>query len=103
MLLDKLIVDFSTYYNQYQDFLAPENVVAPLYGTVGDNSLSLAALANGDTKVYQAYTNSDVDIASYGASLGLTTKVFGNYDLSGSYTFTKLDFDRELNPDFQVQ
>ena len=101
--LDKLIVDFSTYYNQYQDFLAPENVVAPLYGTVGDNSLSLAALANGDTKVYQAYTNSDVDISSYGASLGLTTKVFGNYDLSGSYTFTKLDFDRELNPDFQVQ
>jgi hypothetical protein len=29
--------------------------------------------------------------------------VLGNFDLSGSYTFTKLDFDRELNPDFQVQ
>lgn len=101
--LDKLVIDFSTYYNQYQDFLSPENVVAPLYGTVGDNSLSLAALANGDFKTYQAYTNSDADIASYGASLGLSAKVFGDFDLSGSYTFTQLDFDREANPDFQVQ
>ncbi len=101
--LDKLVVDFSTYYNKYQDFLSPENVIAPLYGTVGDNSLSLAALQNGDFKTYQAYTNSDADIASYGASLGLSMKVLGNYDLSGSYTFTRLDFDREANPDFQVQ
>lgn len=100
--LDKLIVDFSTYYNQYQDFISPENVVAPLYGTVGDNSLSLLALQNGDVKTYQAYTNSDVDIASYGASLGLTAKVLGDFDLSGSYTYAKLDFDRVANPDFQV-
>jgi outer membrane receptor for ferrienterochelin and colicin len=101
--LDKLVIDFSTYYNQYQDFISPENVLAPLYGTVGDNSLSLAALANDDTVTYQAYTNSDADISSYGAALGLSTKVFGDFDLSGSYTFTKLDFDRAANPDFQVQ
>ena len=101
--LEKLVIDFSTYYNQYRDFLSPENVVAPLYGTVGDNSLSLAAIANGDFNTYQAYTNSDADIASYGASLGLSAKVFGDFDLSGSYTFTRLDFDREANPDFFVQ
>ena len=29
-------------------------------------------------------------------------KVFGNFDLSGSYTFTKQDFDREANPDFDT-
>ncbi len=101
--VDKLVIDFSTYYNSYKDFLSPENVIAPYYGTVGDGSLSLAAISNGDFQTYQAYTNSDVDINSYGASLGLTAKVLGNFDLSGSYTFTKLDFDRELNPDFQVQ
>ncbi len=100
--VDKLIIDFSTYYNSYSNFLAPENVVAPYYGTVGDNSLSLAAVANDDFQVFQAYTNSDVDINSYGASLGLTTKVLGDFDLSGSYTFTRLDFDRVANPDFQV-
>lgn len=109
--LDKLVIDFSTYYNQYQDFLSPENVVAPLYGDVTLQELvpgtqiplALAALNNRDRVVYQAYTNSDADIASYGAALGLTTKVFGDFDLSGSYTFTRLIFDREENPDFQVQ
>lgn len=100
--VNKLIIDFSTYYNKYTDFIAPENVVAPLYGTVGDGALSLAAIANGDFKAYQAYTNSDVDISSYGASLGLSAKVLGNFDLGGSYTYTKLEFDRIANPDFQV-
>lgn len=109
--LDKLVIDFSTYYNQYRDFISPENVVAPLYGDVTLQELvpgtqiplALAALNNRDRVVYQAYTNSDADIASYGAALGLTTKVFGDFDLSGSYTFTRLVFDREENPDFQVQ
>jgi hypothetical protein len=30
----------------------------------------------------------------------VSTKVFGNYDLSGSYTYAKLDFDRDTYPDF---
>jgi outer membrane receptor protein involved in Fe transport len=29
-------------------------------------------------------------------------KVLGNFDLGGSYTFTKLDFDREANPDVML-
>ena len=59
-------------------------------------------MLTGDFQTYQAYTNSDADISSYGASLGLSAKVLGNYDLSGSYTYTKLEFDRVANPDFQV-
>ncbi|AUC83113.1 TonB-dependent receptor domain-containing protein [Lacinutrix sp. Bg11-31] len=99
---DKLIVDFSTYYNKYQDFISQEVVIAPYYGTVGDNGLSIAAIANGDYQAYSTYTNSDVDVNSYGASLGLSTKVFDGFDLSGSYTFTKQDFDQEANPDFMT-
>ena len=30
----------------------------------------------------------------------MTAKVFGDFDLGGSYTYSKLDFDREANPDF---
>ena len=29
-------------------------------------------------------------------------KVLGNYDLEGSYTYTKLDFDRAANPDVKL-
>ena len=96
----KLIVDFSAYHNTYEDFISQEVVIAPFYGTVGDNSLSVAAIANGDFQAYSTYTNSKVPVKSYGASLGVSTKVFGDFDLSGSYTYAKLDFDRDTYPDF---
>ncbi len=100
--LNKLIIDFSTYYNSYKDFISQKAVIAPLYGAVGDGSLSLAAIANGDFNTYSAYTNSTADVNSYGASIGLSAKVFGNFDLGGSYTFTKQDFDQASDPGFQT-
>lgn len=100
--LNSVIIDMSVYYNKYQDFISGEVVVAPLYGTVGDNALSIAAIANGDYQVYQTYTNSKADVNSYGGSIGVTTKVFGNFDLGGSYTYTKQDFDQAAFPDFKT-
>jgi len=97
---DNLIVDFSTYYNKYKDFLSNANVFVPLYGTVGDNGLSLLALQNKDYKTYQTYTNTKADVNSYGASIGLSTRVFGNYDLEANYTFTEQDFNQDEDPDF---
>jgi len=99
---DRVIVDFSAYYNKYKDFISQEVVIAPYYGTVGDGSLSVAAISNGDFQAYSGYTNSSADVNSYGASIGLSTKVFKDFDLGGSYTFTKQDFDQEANPDFMT-
>ncbi|MGS2725524.1 TonB-dependent receptor [Psychroserpens sp. BH13MA-6] len=99
---NNIVIDFSTYYNQYKDFISQEVVIAPFYGTVGDGSLSVAAISNGDFQAYSGYTNSNVDISSYGASIGLSTKIFKDFDLGGSYTFTKQDFDQEANPDFMT-
>lgn len=95
-------VDMSLYYNRYKDFISGEVVIAPFYGEVGDNALSLAAVANGDYQVYQTYTNSKADVNSYGGSIGISTKVLGNFDLSGNYTYTKQDFDQDAFPDFQT-
>jgi len=100
--LDKTIIDLSVYYNKYEDFISGENVIAPLYGVVGDNSLSLAAIANGDYKIYQTYTNSPADVNSYGASIGISTKILGGFDLSGNYTYSKQDFDQDAFPDFRT-
>jgi hypothetical protein len=81
--------------------------LAPFYGNVSDNTvvssgltLSQLAIASGDYQAYSTYTNSKAPVKSYGASLGVSTKVFGNYDLGGSYTYAKLDFDRDTYPDF---
>ncbi len=100
--LNKIIVDFSTYFNAYKDFLSNETVIAPFYGTAGDNSLSVLALANGDFQAYQTYTNSDAKVNSYGGAIGLTTKIFNGFDLGFNYTYAKLDFDTEKNPDFRT-
>ena len=99
---DQLIIDLSVYYNQYKDFSANERVVSPFYGEVGDNSLSLAAIANGDFQVYQTYTNSDVPVNSYGGSIGASIKVLGGFDLSANYTYAKEDFDTKKYPDFRT-
>lgn len=99
--LGRTIIDASAYYNQYQDFIANESVIAPLYGSVGDNSLSILAIANGDFVTYQTYTNSETDVNSWGAAIGVSTKVFGDFDLSANYTFTEFEFDEERFPDFR--
>jgi len=100
--LENVIVDFSAYYNSYKDFLSNETVIAPFYGVVGDNSLSVLAIANGDYQVYQTYTNSSAEVNSYGAAVSVNTRVFGNYDLGINYTYAKLDFNQAANPDFQT-
>ena len=106
---DGLIVDASAYYNQYQDFLANETVIAPFYGDVqltqtlpGGTPLAVAAIANGDWQAYQTYTNSDEEVNSYGAAIQVSTKVLGDFDLSANYTYAKLDFDVNQNPDFRT-
>ena len=110
--VERVIIDFSAYFNQYQDFITTVDVVNPFYGDVEltqtipvngtQTPLALVALSNGDREVFRAYTNTTEDVSSYGASLGLSTKVFGDYDLGMNYTYAKLDFDRQANSDFQT-
>jgi len=99
---NRVTVDMSVYYNSYEDFISNNNVFVPFYGTVGDNSLSLAALANGDFTAFSTYTNSSADISSYGGSIGLNTRIFDGFNVGLNYTFAKFDFDQSTDPDFQA-
>ncbi|WP_142784334.1 TonB-dependent receptor [Changchengzhania lutea] len=98
--LNKVIIDMSVYYNKYQDFISGEVVSAPFYGTAGTDDISVDAISNRDFRDYQTYNNSEADINSYGGSIGLNMKVLGGFDLGGSYTYTKQDFDQAAFPDF---
>ncbi|WP_299902486.1 TonB-dependent receptor [uncultured Aquimarina sp.] len=97
----KLLLDLSGYYNMYQDFISTVDVVSPLDGSVG-SAEAQAAIATGNFAGFQAITNSDVDINSYGAVLGISAKVFGDFDLGASYTYAKQDFDQEEDPGFRT-
>lgn len=107
--LNKVILDISAYHNSYEDFLSNETVVSTFYGdaslpelSVPATPLAVVAIASGDYKAYQTYTNTDADVSSYGAAASITTKIFGGYDLGINYTYAKLDFDQAANPDFQT-
>ncbi|MDC1373686.1 TonB-dependent receptor [Polaribacter sp.] len=109
-----ITVDLSVYYNQYQDFIAGKNVIVPFYGDVAGTQtapvgpggapvpLSLVALSQGDYTVFSTYTNTSADINSYGASIGLSTKIFGGFNLGANYTYAKFDFDQASDPDFEA-
>ncbi len=114
-LLGKVTMDFSAYYNIYEDFIGSKNVAAPFYGNAdlsdivdltpiggGPTPLALVALGNGDFEGFQVYTNSEVDISSYGVGLGLNTKVLENYNLGFNYTWSKFDFDQSEDPDYEA-
>lgn len=95
----KVTVDLNAYYTDYNDFIASQNVISPLYGQVGDNSLSLLALQSGDYKVFQAYTNADSGVQSYGASIAVASKILNGFDISANYTFA--DFEQD-DPEFRA-
>ena len=95
----KLNIDFSAYYNQYEDFISNKTVIAPYYGdvemtqTLPDGTpLALVAMANSDFKAFQTYTNSSSEINSYGASIGLNTKILNDFNIGLSYTYAEYRF-----------
>ena len=100
--LKKLSIDASVYYNMYSNFISNETTLVPLYGEVGDNTLSLLALQNNDYAAYSTYTNSDTKVKSYGATIGLGTTVFDKFSLDANYTYAKQDFDQASDPDFRT-
>ncbi|MAD97494.1 MAG: hypothetical protein CMB99_09240 [Flavobacteriaceae bacterium] len=109
-----ITIDASFYYNSYEDFIAGKNVIVPFYGNtnlsdtapIGPGGapvpLALAALANGDFTAFQTYTNSAADINSYGATIGINTKILGGFDFGINYTYAKFDFDQSTDPDFEA-
>jgi outer membrane receptor protein involved in Fe transport len=97
-----IAIDLSGYYNRYQNFISNTTVVVPFYGQAGDGALSLLALQNGDFFPYQTYTNSEADIESWGAVVGVDAKILGNYDIGVSYTYADLDFNQTAFPDFRT-
>ena len=110
----RFTVDLSVYYNAYEDFIAGKNVVVPFYGDtaltqtapVGPGGaqvpLSIVALSAGDYVAFATYTNTSAEISSYGATIGINTKLFEEYNLGVNYTYAKFDFDQASDPDFEA-
>ncbi|GEL10594.1 membrane protein [Flavobacterium glycines] len=111
--VNKMSVDISGYYNIYNDFIGNLNVVSPYYGTVQDAPNVLAgptdpgvqtlhALQNDNFRVYQLFTNTDVEIRSFGFGLGLSRKIYKDYEFGVNYNYAEFDFNQAKDPSFEA-
>lgn len=94
-----LSIDINGYYNIYNDFNNFARVITPYYGTVGSPE-SFQALANGDRRVYQVYTNSKTQVTSVGFGVGLSKKVYKDFELGVSYNYADFNFDENEDLNF---
>jgi outer membrane receptor protein involved in Fe transport len=105
-------VDVNGYYNIYNDFIGNINVVAPLYGTAQDSPSgtpsadpgfqSVHALSTGNFRAFQLYTNTNVEIESLGFGLGLSRKVYKDFEVGVNYNFAEFNFDQSKDPSFEA-
>jgi len=101
-------LDINGYYNIYNDFIGNLNVITPYYGTAETNptdfssTSAAASLANRDFREYQLYTNTDVVVKSYGFGLGITKKIYKNFEFSGNYNFSDFEFDKSKDANFEA-
>jgi outer membrane receptor protein involved in Fe transport len=106
VLENGLAIDVNGYFNTYNDFMSTSRIITPYYGVVGTDlsnpqvQLGLAAIANGDRRVYQVYTNTSETVTSTGFGLGLSKKVYKDFELGLNYNFAEFSFNQAKDPSF---
>jgi outer membrane receptor protein involved in Fe transport len=101
-----LSVDLNGYYNQYNHFLNTSRVAGVYYGEVNaafnpsDPLSPVYALVRSDRRIYQVYSNTSADVASLGFGVGLSKKVYKDFELGANYNYSQLDFDQSEDPGF---
>jgi outer membrane receptor for ferrienterochelin and colicin len=115
-VVNDISVDVNGYYNVYNNFIGNLNVVAPLYGSTQDNpniptptnlatdlgARSVYALAKGDYRAFQLYTNTKIEIQSLGFGLGLSKKVYKDFEFGVNYNYAEFKFDKSQDESFEA-
>ena len=112
-VIQGMTFDINGYYNIYNDFIGNLNVVAPLYGKTQDapnpllgnadpGAQTIHALGNGNFRAFQLYTNTNIEINSLGFGLGLSKKLFGDFEGGLNYNYAQFNFDQAKDPSFEA-
>jgi len=112
-LIKDFSVDINGYYNIYNDFIGNINVVAPYYGKAMDapsatggptdlGTQSIHALQTSNYRAYQLYTNTSIEIQSLGFGLGVSRKVYKDFEVGVNYNFAEFKFDQSQDPSFEA-
>ncbi len=98
---ENFVIDLNYYFSSYTDFLLNQVVMepqSPVLGSDGEiNPQAAMDLLNGDSHLYQLYTNASDRVTSQGATLGITYALPNNYSLGANATLATFDI-RDANP-----
>lgn len=101
LINNNLVIDANYYYSSYTDFLLNQVVMEPESPVLAsDGSINPDAafdLLNGDSHLYQLYTNASDRVSAQGATLGLAYALPGNYSIGANATLATFDI-RDANP-----
>ena len=108
--INKTSIDINGYYNVYNNFIGNLNVVTPLYGSAIDGGglanpqglQALHALQNGNTRAFQLYTNTPLEIESLGFGVGLSRKVYKDFEIGANYNYAEFNFDQSKDASFEA-
>ena len=111
--INQTSIDINGYYNVYNNFIGNLNVVTPLYGTAQDapnpaggptdlGTQSLHALGNGNIRAFQLYTNTALEIESIGFGVGLSRKIYKDFEIGANYNFAEFSFDQSQDASFEA-
>jgi len=98
---NKLVVDVNYYFSSYNDFKLNQVVMQPQHPVLGPdgkiNPEAAADLLNGNSHLFQLYSNAKDRVTAYGATLGLTYILPRNYIIGANGTWADFDL-RNANP-----
>ncbi|MCK4568771.1 MAG: TonB-dependent receptor [Bacteroidales bacterium] len=99
LITKKFFVDLSLYYNMYSDFITYVEVARPNGDAVAGEPSGVEAIKTRNYTRYLVATNTNQDMNTYGASIGLTYFIKSTLKVYGNYTYSKLDtanFDKNF-------
>ncbi len=98
---NNLVFDVNYYFSSYTDFLLNQVVMEPQSDVLApDGSINPQAamdLLNGDSHLYQLYTNAADVVTAQGATLGVTYSLPKNFLVNANATLATFDI-RDANP-----
>jgi iron complex outermembrane recepter protein len=98
---NKLLIDVNYYFNSYNDFLLNQVVMQPQSPVLGSdgkvNPQAAFDLLNGNSHLYQLYTNAKDRVTAQGVALGVTYLLPKNYTLGMNGTWASFDL-QNANP-----
>lgn len=92
--------DVSAYYSIYNDKIGSTDVYVPAIGLPGVTLQNF--LQTGSFAVYQADSNADVDMKTYGLSAELIKKLTDKFTMNVIYDYNKLDYNPAVGSTFEA-